>query len=111
MENKFIAYCGLDCEKCEARLATINNDNNLRIKVAREWSGHNGVLITPEQINCVGCRIDGVKSLFCESICPIRKCAKEKLNSHCGICKSFKTCEKLKMITDNNNEVLNRLKK
>ena len=26
MKN-FIAYCGLDCEKCEARLATINNDN------------------------------------------------------------------------------------
>lgn len=26
----FIAYCGLDCETCEARLATINNDNELR---------------------------------------------------------------------------------
>lgn len=25
--NKYIAYCGLDCEKCEARIATINNDN------------------------------------------------------------------------------------
>ena len=28
--NKFIAYCGLDCEKCEARIATINNDDILR---------------------------------------------------------------------------------
>ena len=25
--KELIAYCGLDCEKCEARLATINNDN------------------------------------------------------------------------------------
>ena len=33
MKN-FIAYCGLDCEKCEAMLATINNDNELRKKVA-----------------------------------------------------------------------------
>ena len=23
----YIAYCGLDCETCEARLATVNNDN------------------------------------------------------------------------------------
>lgn len=25
--NDYIAYCGLDCEVCEARLATVNNDN------------------------------------------------------------------------------------
>ena len=25
-----IAYCGLDCETCEARLATINNNDSLR---------------------------------------------------------------------------------
>ena len=30
--NDYIAYCGLDCEACEARLATVNNDNELRIK-------------------------------------------------------------------------------
>ena len=32
--SKFIAYCGLDCEKCEARTATVNNDNELRKKLA-----------------------------------------------------------------------------
>jgi len=36
MKN-FIAYCGLNCETCEARLATINNDDALREKVAKEW--------------------------------------------------------------------------
>ena len=36
--NPFIACCGLDCEACEARLATISNDNALRAKVAKEWS-------------------------------------------------------------------------
>ena len=27
--NKFTAYCGLNCESCEARLATVNNDYEL----------------------------------------------------------------------------------
>ncbi len=26
----YIAYCGLDCEKCEARLATVNNESRPR---------------------------------------------------------------------------------
>lgn len=57
--NEFIAYCGLDCEVCEARVATINDDDSLREKVARLWSEMNGVEITPDMINCVGCRICG----------------------------------------------------
>ena len=28
--KSFIAYCGLDCEVCEARIATVNDDNVLR---------------------------------------------------------------------------------
>ena len=35
--KKLIAYCGLDCEKCDARIATLNNDNALREKVAELW--------------------------------------------------------------------------
>lgn len=49
--KKLIACCGLDCEKCQARKATINNDDELRKKVAEEWSQLNGVLITQEMIN------------------------------------------------------------
>ena len=30
--NEYIAYCGLDCETCEARQATVNNDDELRIR-------------------------------------------------------------------------------
>ena len=44
----FIAYCGLDCEFCEARIATVNSDDDLRKKVAKEWTELNGVDITPE---------------------------------------------------------------
>lgn len=44
--NDFIAYCGLDCETCEARLATVNNDDELRGKVARK-SGRLSRIILP----------------------------------------------------------------
>ena len=65
----YIAYCGLDCETCEARLATMHNDNELRKKIAKEWSELNHAEITPEMINCEGCRMDGVKTPYCDSLC------------------------------------------
>ena len=84
MKEKNIAYCGLDCEACEARVATRNNDDELRQKVAKEWSELNGVTITPEMINCDGCRADGVKTPYCESLCPIRQCALGRGHETCG---------------------------
>ena len=30
--NKLIAYCGLDCEQCEARIATVNRDESMKVK-------------------------------------------------------------------------------
>lgn len=111
MENKYIAYCGLDCGKCEARLATINMDNELRKKVAKSWSELNGVEITPEMINCSGCRIDGVKTPYCDSMCPIRKCAMGKGYETCANCNDIHSCETLATVTKNNEEALSNLKK
>ena len=109
MKN-YIAYCGLDCETCEARIATIHNDDALRQKVAGLWSELNGVEITPEMINCVGCRINGVKTPFCESLCPIRQCAQGRGVETCGGCDCMESCEKLRAITGNNADALRRLK-
>jgi len=108
--NRYIAYCGLDCEKCEARLATINDDNELRKKVADSWSKLNGVEITPDMINCEGCRIDGVKTPYCDSLCLIRQCAISKKVETCGKCPDMGKCEKVRMIIGNNKEALNNLK-
>lgn len=30
--KQLIACCGLDCESCDARIATVKNDNELREK-------------------------------------------------------------------------------
>ena len=108
--NDYIAYCGLDCEKCEARLATANEDDELRRKVAKLWSELNGVEITPEMINCSGCRIDGVKTPYCDSLCPIRQCALGKEVRTCGNCNEMDTCGKLSMITGNNADALQNLR-
>ena len=107
--NEYIAYCGLDCETCEARQATVNNDDELRIRVAKRWSELNGVEITPEMINCTGCRIPGVKTPYCDSLCPIRQCAMKKQVETCGSCPELKSCEKVGAILANNPEALGRL--
>lgn len=108
--NKFIAYCGLNCEACEARIATINNDDELRRKVAALWSELNAAEITPELINCSGCRIPGVKTPFCDSLCPIRQCAMSRGVETCGNCSEMDSCEKLDMIVKNNKDALRNLK-
>ena len=108
--SNYIAYCGLDCESCEARIATVNNDDALRRKVAKLWSELNGVEITPEMINCTGCRIPGVKTPYCDSLCPIRQCAMKKQVETCGSCPEMKSCEKVGAILANNSEARGRLK-
>lgn len=109
--DKYIAYCGLDCKKCEAFLATINNDNDLRVKVAKKWSELNNVSITPEMINCEGCRLDGLKTPFCASLCEIRKCALNKKFETCGKCIKIDKCEKISMIINTNKEACDNLKR
>ncbi len=109
--NEYIAYCGLNCENCEARIATATDDDILREKVAEEWSKLNDAEITPDMINCTGCRLDGAKTPYCESICPIRQCAIQKRVETCGDCDQMATCEKLAEITKNNKEALANLNK
>ena len=108
--KSFIAYCGLDCEACEARIATVNDDNVLRKSVANQWSEMNHVEITSEMINCSGCRIDGPKTPYSGSICPIRQCAVGKKYETCRNCDEMENCEKLAMITGNNPDALSNLK-
>ena len=105
----YIAVCGLDCESCEARLATVTNDETLRRKVAALWSELNGVEITPDMINCAGCRIDGVKTPYCDTLCPIRQCAMGKGYETCGDCGEVRTCEKAGMILGNNEDARRNL--
>lgn len=108
--RKMIGYCGLDCEKCDAYIATINNDQVLREKTAKRWAELNNAPILPEHINCEGCRTEGVKTIFCENYCAVRQCALKQSVATCGECPDLKTCVKLGEITTNNPSALDNLK-
>ena len=101
--NKMIAYCGLDCEKCDAYIATKNNDQALREKTAKLWSELNNATILPEHINCEGCRVDGVKTVFCQSMCAIRQCALKKGMTTCGDCPELEKCPTLQKLRSRNS--------
>lgn len=107
--KEFIAYCGLDCEKCEARIATVNSDDALRRKVAALWSELNHAEITPEMIHCTGCRLPGAKTPYSDALCPVRQCARSRGCAACGNCPEMKTCEKLRPVTENNPEARRNL--
>lgn len=108
--DKPIACCGLNCGNCDARKATINNDDNLRREVSEKWCKMNNTdQITPETINCMGCRADGVKFYFCSHLCQIRQCVTEKGYQTCGECADIDNCEKIKMIIDHNDEARKNL--
>ena len=84
-----IGYCGLDCERCEAFIATQNNDDALRVKVAEEWAKLYDAPIKPEHINCTGCKSAGVKTCYCEQLCEVRKCASKKSVGTCAGCSDY----------------------
>ena len=105
-----IAYCGLDCERCDAYLATIHDDHALREKTAKLWAELNHAPILPEHINCEGCRADGVKTVFCESLCRIRQCALKKGVTTCGDCLDLETCQSIGEILSNNPDALENLR-
>ena len=67
--------------------------------------------ITAEMINCMGCRTDGIKTVYCDSLCPIRKCAVSKGFETCGECPSVDDCQIIAPITSTNAEARSNLKK
>lgn len=108
--NHLICCCGLDCETCDARIATLKNDNALREKIAALWTRLNGVTITPEMINCTGCRATGAKTPFCDKLCPVHNCVKEKRLDTCADCAQRDGCPTLGQIAANSSFVLDNLK-
>ena len=106
-----LGSCGMDCNQCNAFIATKNNDNDLKIETAELWSKEYNHKFKPEDINCTGCNEDGAKIGHCH-ICQVRKCAAEKNVSNCGLCEDF-ACSTLtdffKLFPDGGTENMKRL--
>ena len=92
--DKLIAICGLNCKECEAYIATQNNDMRQKEEIAKKWSGLYSVSVSPEDINCVGCGIDGDHIGYC-SICEVRKCGISNSIENCALCDSYPDCNTL----------------
>ena len=81
--NELIACCGLDCEKCDARIATVTNDEALREKTAALWS----------------------------QLCSIRSCVWKKGLDTCADCAQMASCETLGRVTNRNPAAMDNLQK
>jgi hypothetical protein len=90
--NELIACCGLNCEWCDARIATVKDDDTLRQSTLDKWRAmYNAENLNISMINCTGCRVEGVKYYHCLD-CEIRKCVNVKGFKTCGECTELDTC-------------------
>jgi hypothetical protein len=78
-----VAYCCLECDKCDVYIATENNDEELRAKVAKEWK------MKAEELYCDGCKSD--RTPF---NCEAKKCAVSRNLPTCAHCDDFTSCDK-----------------
>lgn len=92
--NTMIAYCGLDCAACDARKATLTNDDALRTRTAEAWTRMHNFQFTKEMINCTGCKEPGPKVGHCME-CELRACGQAKDVADCGACSDYHGCAKI----------------
>lgn len=108
--EKLIACCGLDCATCEARIATMANDDALRAATAEKWKVQFGAPdISIESINCTGCREAGVKLVHCAQ-CQVRNCVISKGFKTCADCEKLDTCDIVSQIHKFSPDALANLK-
>ena len=108
--EKQISCCGLNCTLCDARIATIENNDALRKSTAAAWQKmYNVPLIPFESINCTGCREEGVKFSHCNT-CGIRNCVKNKGYETCGDCAEMETCEIVAVVLKNVPDAIKNLR-
>jgi len=91
--TRIIGVCGITCTECPAYIATQNDDDELRVKTAKEWSQMFHADIKPENINCDGCNTEGKKIQHCNE-CEIRLCGIDKGLMNCSQCGDY-ACSKL----------------
>ncbi len=104
---EMIAYCGLDCARCNAFKATEAKDQARKVELAKKWTDGLNVEFRPDDINCNGCMSDTISG-WCTKICKIRPCAEEKKVRTCAHCDDYQ-CTKLKEFLQNEPEATKNL--
>jgi len=81
MNTELLAPCGLYCGVCGVYMASRDNNQKLKDKLANAYG------VTPEQIACKGC-LSNEKFVYCQT-CGIRSCVMEKIMKAAINVKSF----------------------
>ena len=86
--EKSIAFCGLVCSQCPVYIATKTNNEELKEKLAIEYSTDTFEFVK-EDMNCTGCHsVVGVNEKMRKE-CLMRKCGMHKSISHCAECNEY----------------------
>lgn len=82
-------YCGLLCNECPLYIATKNDNEETKAKLAIEYSNEH-CTFTKEDMNCEVCySVKNNDSKMCGD-CKIRNCSEGKNNlKNCGYCSSY----------------------
>ena len=81
-----VAYCGLNCAKCDMYEAAHGN-KRLRDEIVKWFKEERNEIIEPKQIRCEGCK--GPLDVHWSSDCKIMLCAKKKGVRYCFQCTDF----------------------
>ncbi len=93
--NSLIAFCGLDCAKCEAYVATQAKDEVAQQRLLAKWrQEYNSPDMPIAAVICDGCTSSGRLGGYC-SECPVRACGVSRQVSNCAYCADYASCEKL----------------
>jgi hypothetical protein len=93
-----IAYCGLDCNKCDAYLATQAQDLERKKQIAERWTRETGTQFTAQDIECHGCKSQKLSG-WCNQVCLIRPCAENRRVATCAHCSDYQCAEIMRFLS------------
>jgi len=111
-----LAYCGIDCTGCDVFKATVHGDGQARRRAVEVWTKtaqqHWGMqTLDPAVLNCRRCRTEGEKLFRGCRDCPIRRCARQRDLSSCGLCPEWRQCPRLASLLADSPEARRNLER
>jgi len=104
----YYSPCGINCQDCEAYIATQNEDLEVFKKHQANIREQFGKDIPIEELHCDGCMANGRKIGFCDQ-CQIRICCIQRGYQNCSECADL-PCEKGSFIWVEGSQSLANLK-